>query len=53
MEEWVKRPAKREDGCLSCRLGEAVWPWDVLSDRGYGGQSMQGQGEITCTVYTH
>lgn len=26
---------------------ERMWPWDTLSDRGYGGQSLQGRGEIT------
>lgn len=24
---------------------ERKWPWDILSNRGYGGQSMQGQGK--------
>lgn len=30
IEEWVKTPAKGEDGCLSCRPGEAMWPWNNL-----------------------
>lgn len=36
-------PRERRD--VSCRLGETMWHWDVLPDRGYGGQSMQRWGK--------
>lgn len=32
---------------------KTLWPWDILSNRAYGGQSVEGQQEITYTIYTH